>query len=84
MDSELRSDPAKMDLFTPKANANLPCHMGTEFETVQGYASRNACQRPSMHGTAKNTCTGEHVSRLDGLLDRLSGWLVPFGLKALV
>jgi hypothetical protein len=25
-----------------------------------------------------------HVSRLDGLLDRLSGWLVPFGLKALV
>ena len=38
MDSELRSDPAKMDLFTPKANANLPCHMGTEFETVQGYA----------------------------------------------
>ena len=36
--SELRSDPAKMDLFTPKANAKLPCHMGTEFETVQGYA----------------------------------------------
>jgi hypothetical protein len=27
-----------MDLFTPKANAKLPCHMGTEFETVQGYA----------------------------------------------